>query len=135
MLLRKVERQVKGIPIPESYDMYDVDQILRSSLFGLLTTFDPETESEFDRYYYILSLPESTRDDYQIELEALRQRLGQGGVIAEMARRQIVTQVIDEQLDERIPEEQKFDPQVIKEETRDLIAELWDEVYLEEGSE
>ena len=128
LLLRKVDGEIKVTDNIESPDTLSIDQLLRSPLFGMLTTFDPDTERDFERYYAILSKPESLRAEDQQDLDELRTRLGEKGVLAEMTRKQIAYQVIDQQLEDQLADEEKFDPEAIKPETRNLITDIWDEI-------
>ncbi len=107
LLLRKIEHKVRATPIIDSPDTLTTDQLLRSPLFGLLTTFDPDTDRDLEKYSNLLSKPEDTRsDDEKRKLEGLRERLGQTGILAEMARKQ----VIHGMLADSIPKPETFDP-------------------------
>lgn len=131
LLLRKDDGKVRSTDNIESPDTLSIDQLLLSPLFGLLSTFDPDTERDLELYYELISKPESkhTKGDLA-ELKVIRQRLGQAGVLSEMAIKQVALQVIDD----RISEDEELDVDSLKPETKDVIADIWDNISTGEGS-
>lgn len=65
-----------------------IDEILTSSVFGLDTTIDPETEALFDEYYYLLSNPQTDAD--QARITELRERLADRESLGRNARENLM---------------------------------------------
>jgi hypothetical protein len=134
VLVRDDDQQLvvkDNIPSPNAYT---VDQLLRSPLFGLLTTFDPDTERHFERYYEILSKPVGARSEKeQDELEIVRKKIGNQGILGEMTRRQIASTIMDEKMQETQDDNsaEELNPESLSDETKSEIADMWAEIFSE----
>ncbi len=108
-----------------SPDNLRVDQLLTSHLFGLHSTLDPKTEEQFDRYYALLARDEGslTRTERR-ELDRLKKSVGGKGILGDTRRDRMIYEIIDKHL-----ASDPFNKDAAgREETMNLVAELWDQV-------
>lgn len=72
-----------------------IDQILTSPYFGLNTTLDPDVETLFDRYYFLLSEKSLSFEEHQ-ELENIERELKDLELVGDTPRDQLMYRIIDE---------------------------------------
>lgn len=75
-----------------------VDEILTSSVFGLDSTIDPETEALFDEYYYLISHPQTDAD--RARIAELRERLADRESLGRNARENLMLEAAQKFLKE-----------------------------------
>lgn len=120
---RKV-RVLSGNELPD-HSVMKVDQLLTSDLFGLIDTFDRETQQEYDDYYRLLSVPDQERsEEEQQRILAYAQRLGEKEVIGSTPQVQALYQVINETFAKKIEANGFKTIKDIKQETVEEVKSL-----------
>lgn len=108
-----------------------VDQILTSPIFGLHSAIDPEIEREFDEYYKLLAqdvLSESEKERLQI----LKIRIPKIKYLGDSLREELVIDVIDKLLAEKVKGRKDFNIDGLKKEARERVQAIWDKLKEED---
>ncbi|MNK88012.1 hypothetical protein D3C87_1079620 [compost metagenome] len=104
-----------------------VDQLLTSDLFGLLNTFDPQTEKRFNEYYRLLSIPENLRTQEESEQIIAHTRLLSGKeIIGNTPQMQAVYQLVNEKFAQSLVSKDFQTQQQLKEETIQEVRNMLD---------
>lgn len=111
---------LKNLPSPEALR---VDQILTSPYFGLKSTIDPDIETLFDRYYFLLSESFLTEDNRN-ELEYLQGELEEMKLLGETPRDQLMYKAIDQFLAKENETIKRGEINSLKEETVQRISDI-----------
>jgi len=110
-------------------DSLDIDQILTSEIFGLITTHSPEWEIDFEDYYQLLSKQASDirlNEGENNRLIQLREILDGYGVFGSTKRERIMFAVIDQLLAQPNNSINEWDPEVIKEISTEIQSKLFE---------
>jgi predicted ATP-binding protein involved in virulence len=97
------------------------DQVLTSEAFGLITTRNPGSEDEINRYTALLSRSDRTEAE-ETELQALKQRVQNTLRSGENAVEQMVATAVDETLQNMT---QTISPEMLNIETRKQLLQLF----------
>ncbi len=103
-----------------------VDQLLTSEFFGLNTTFDPEVDKLFTRYYELKGKWELDEVETQ-ELERLQEELDKHQVLGRTRRERILLEAADDYLATEIVTVDDQERKDLYDKTRAKLAELWAE--------
>ncbi|MEJ8630220.1 AAA family ATPase [Sphingomonas sp. I4] len=104
-----------------------VDEILTSSVFGLDSTMDPETEALFDEYYYLIS--HSQTDTDRARVAELRQRLADRESLGRNARENLMLEAAQKFLKET-EDRPPLDMNRLRAETVQTLREMFADVSL-----
>ena len=103
-----------------------VDQLLTSEFFGLNTTFDPEVDKLFTRYYELKGKWQLDEAEQQ-ELDALQVELDKHRVLGRTRRERILLEAADDYLATENVTVDDEERKVLYDETRAKLAQLWAE--------
>jgi predicted ATP-binding protein involved in virulence len=125
-LLLKLEQELNGIIDLKVLDKKllagkRADQVLTSEAFGLITTRNPGSEDEINRYTALLSKGERTEAE-ETELQALKLRVQNTLRSGENAVEQMVATAVDETLQNMT---QNISPEMLNIETRKQLQQLF----------
>ncbi len=125
-LLLKLEQQINGSINLKVLDKQllagkRADQVLTSEAFGLITTRNPGSEDEINRYTALLSKGERTEAE-ETELQALKLRVQNTLRSGENAVEQMVATAVDETLQNMT---QTISPEMLNIETRKQLQQLF----------
>lgn len=125
-LLLKLEQQIDGSINLKVLDKQllagkRADQVLTSEAFGLITTRNPGSEDEINRYTALLSKGERTEAE-ETELQALKLRVQNTLRSGENAVEQMVATAVDETLQNMT---QTISPEMLNIETRKQLQQLF----------
>lgn len=85
------------------HNLLRVDQLLTSDLFGLINTFDIETEKSFREYYELLVIPQQRRTDVQKKhIAQFTERFSKNEFFASTPQMQAVYQLVNEQFAQNV---------------------------------
>lgn len=125
-LLLKLEQQINGSINLKVLDKQllagkRADQVLTSEAFGLITTRNPGSENEINRYTALLSKGDRTEAE-ETELQALKLRVQNTLRSGENAVEQMVATAVDETLQNMT---QTISPEMLNIETRKQLQQLF----------
>lgn len=104
-----------------------VDEILTSSVFGLDSTIDPDTEALFDEYYFLIAHPQSASDAARVE--ELRSQLADRQSLGRNARESLMLAAAQQFLREN-REREPLNPERLRPETVQHLREMFADVAL-----
>jgi predicted ATP-binding protein involved in virulence len=104
-----------------------VDEILTSSVFGLDSTIDPETEALFDEYYYLISHPQTDTD--RARIAELRERLADRESLGRNARENLMLEAAQKFLKET-EDRPPLDMNRLRAETVQTLRDMFADVSL-----
>lgn len=126
-MLVKLEQQDNGSIDKHIIDKATIagkraDQVLTSEAFGLLTTRNPGSEDDFDRYAELVAKTERTPEE-ESEMQALASRLKEQFATREGYVARLVERAIERVLDEQL---ENINPEFVSLETQRQIQEIFD---------
>jgi len=101
-----------------------VDELLTSEAFGLSSTVDPELESEFDRYYSLLSSHERTAE-VEAEIEELKKTLDDHRQLGTTRRERLALEAADAYLAVERDLADGGERERLLEETKQRLQSIW----------
>jgi DNA polymerase III delta prime subunit len=107
-----------------------IDQILTSEYFGMNSTVDPEVETLFDEYYYLLALRERTPQQ-DTRLEQLKAQLEGLTLLGATRRERLMLEAADQFVAQQTNETDLARRSALHAQARNAIVDLWDTVDIE----
>jgi energy-coupling factor transporter ATP-binding protein EcfA2 len=126
LLRRLPEGEIYSVEELPSVEGLRVDQLLTSEFFGLNTTFDPEIDKLFTRYYELKGKWELDGEEEQ-ELERLQEELDKHQVLGRTRRERILLEAADDYLATEVITVGDQERKDLYDKTRVKMAELWAE--------
>lgn len=127
VMRRYGEREVVAVTDLPPVQGLRVDQLLTSEHFGLNTTVDPEVDQLFNTYYNLRAQRARTPAQ-QALLEELKGRLEGLGLLGDTRREQLMLEAIDQYIADAAAVTDADERQVLREETKQQVAEIWSTV-------
>lgn len=107
-----------------------IEQLLTSDLFGLIDVMDSDIEKSFEEYYQLLSkATESISDDEKEKIEELRIELKDKELLGNNLREQVLLEVIDSSLAQKIKQDGFVAQETLKKETITLVKGFIEDNY------
>jgi len=126
LLRRLPEGQIFRVEELPSVEGLRVDQLLTSEFFGLNTTFDPEIDRLFKRYYELKGKWSLDADEEQ-ELERLQLELDKHRVLGRTRRERLLLEAADDYLATESVTVDDDERRDLHDKTRAKLAEMWAE--------
>jgi uncharacterized protein (TIGR02646 family) len=126
LLRRLPEGEIYRVEELPSVQGLRVDQLLTSEFFGLNTTFDPEVDKLFTRYYELKGKWQLDALEQQ-ELDGLQAELDRHRVLGRTRRERILLEAADDYLATEIVTVDDQERKDLYDETRAKLAQLWAE--------
>ncbi len=126
LLRRLPEGQIFRVEELPSVEGLRVDQLLTSEFFGLNTTFDPEVDRLFQRYYELKGKWSLDAEEEQ-ELERLRVELDKHRVLGRTRRERILLEAADDYLATDAVTVDDQERRDLHDKPRAKLAEMWAE--------
>jgi uncharacterized protein (TIGR02646 family) len=113
------------------HTVMEIDQLLTSDFFGMLQTFDPETEKQFARYYQLLSFRLPHKPEEEAELKRLSQFFAGKEVLGNTPQMQVLYELVNEKFASKLTADKFKTTNELKKET---IAEIED-IFKDKGTD
>lgn len=126
LLRRLPEGEIYRVEELPSVEGLRVDQLLTSEFFGLNTTFDPEVDKLFTRYYELKGKWQLDEAEQQ-ELGELQVELDRHRVLGRTRRERILLEAADDYLATEVVTVDDEERKDLYDETRAKLAQLWAE--------
>jgi predicted ATPase len=126
LLRRLPEGEIYRVEELPSVEGLRVDQLLTSEFFGLNTTFDPEVDKLFTRYYELKGKWQLDEAEQQ-ELGELQAELDRHRVLGRTRRERILLEAADDYLATEVVTVDDEERKDLYDETRAKLAQLWAE--------
>jgi hypothetical protein len=126
LLRRLPEGEIYRVEDLPSVEGLRVDQLLTSEFFGLNTTFDPEVDKLFTRYYELKGKWQLDATEQQ-ELATLQAELDRYRVLGRTRRERILLEAADDYLATEVVTVDDQERKELYDQTRAKLAQLWAE--------
>jgi uncharacterized protein (TIGR02646 family) len=134
VLVRDSQNKVRALDkdlLPD-HNLLRIDQLLTSDFFGLINTWDPETERKYEDYYTLLAKPDDNKNAGDIEkINELSKELANKEMIGPTPQMQVLYKVVNETYAKNLREDGFKTREELKAETVDQVKSILDDKNLD----